>query len=32
MKAITTRSYIKLVTVIAVAAPLALFVGHGGWN
>jgi hypothetical protein len=32
MKAITTSSYVKLVAILAVAAPLAAFVGNGQYH
>jgi hypothetical protein len=32
MKAIATSSCVKLVAILAVAAPLAALVGNGGWS
>jgi hypothetical protein len=32
MKASATSSYVKLVAILAVAAPLAALVGNGGWH
>ncbi len=32
MKAILTRSYIKLVAILALAAPLAALMGNSSWH
>jgi hypothetical protein len=32
MKTTTTSSYVKLFAILAVATPLAAFVGNGNWH
>ena len=32
MKAAATKSYLKVLAVLAVAAPLAALIGNGGWH
>jgi hypothetical protein len=32
MKTIATSSYVKLVAILALAAPLAALAGTGGWR